>query len=134
MMSIKVKQAENERTVASITRGNQPEGEMDVRGMSLRGIYHEGNESKEEIDVRGMSHRELVVMGISLRGIDLQWNEPEGEKVAGEETTHCEGNRSRGKPTTGEKPTSIRSSVHSVHLSLCLYLSLFLCAALNVSP
>ena len=52
-------------------RGNEPEGEMDVRGMSQRGIGHEeislrginirGNGSEGESELRG---KRLIVRGI----------------------------------------------------------------------
>ena len=69
MVSIKGKLTRgNEPAVVSMMRGYQPEGKMDVRGMSLRGIHHEGN------DPEGNGRA-----GMSLRGIHHEENEPEGE-------------------------------------------------------
>ena len=60
--------------MASITRANQPEGEKDVRGMSLRESTTMGHKRDGKIDVRGMSQRGLI-MRKSACGNGLTGNE-----------------------------------------------------------
>ena len=87
--------------MASITRENQRERKMDVRGMSLRESTMRGIEPERKSTCRGMSQREWVMRGTGLRGINLRGTSQRGNVVAGE-TTHCEKNRSWRKPTSGE--------------------------------